>query len=118
MQKAAAINTVSWISRSVAAALHCAGNSQERFELIRNWRSLRALLHIQDELLIAAKMISRYRAVNSLAEKAIVPRGNVSGDQLSLAGRQRTGTTQQDLRQLVQGLGRFRPKSHGSEDTG
>jgi hypothetical protein len=107
MQKAAAISTVSWISRSVApkppgafhvvgldvlaAALDFARDRQQGFELVRNRRSLRVLLHIQDELLVAAKVISRHRAMNGLAEKAIVPRGNVCGDQFPLAGRQRTG---------------------------
>ena len=101
----------------LAAELHRASDNQQGFEFVRNGRLAGTLLHLQDELVIAAKMISGHCAMNGLTEKAIVPRGNVSGDEFALARRKRTWPAQQDFRQLVQWLRRLRTKSHGPQDT-
>ncbi len=75
----------------LAAALHLARDRQQSLELVRNRCALRTLLHIQDKLFIAVQMISGHRAMNRLAEKAVVTRRNVGSDQFALAWRQRAG---------------------------
>ena len=82
--------------------------------LLGNLRALVVLLHVHHQLLIAAKMVSGNRAVDALAEEAVVLRGNVGGNQLALTGREGARPAQQDLCQLVQRLRGLRSKRHGA----
>ena len=78
--------------------------------LLRDFRSFVVPLHIHDQLLIAAEMISGNCAVDALAEEAIVLRGNIGGDELTLTRRESARPAQQDLHQFVQRLRGLRTK--------
>ena len=102
MQNAAAMSTVSWISRSVAPVLagacdvgvgHAcaafgdfAGDDEQRLQLVGDGGVLCIALDIHDELLVATEMVRGDRAVNGLTVAAVVPGRDERRNQLALTG--------------------------------
>ena len=134
MQNAAAISTVSWISRSVAPSaracgdqlggdsrppdLHRAGDAQQRPQLGRDRGAVQVGAHLVDQGHALVELGGGERRVRVQQKLQSLRAGDVGGDQLALAAGQRVAAAQQHLGQLVQRLGRLRPEPHRSGDAG
>jgi hypothetical protein len=103
---------------SFATAPDLIGDRQQRFELAGNRRTASILFNILNQLFIAIEMIGRDRAMDFMSKNAIVLGRNVAGDEFPLPSGKRTRPLQQNFRQLIQRLRRFRPKGHGPHNSG
>ena len=122
MQKAAAMSTVSWISRSVApcwrasstrASRHSLAidldlfcDRDQRLQLFGDGRGLVVLADGLYEIGAAAVEMAGGGAVAGLAEVTGVSRRDEGGDQLAVTGSEAvvTGGVQQDVRELAHWL--------------
>ena len=75
------------------------------------------LFYLIDEIHIALQIMLCNSAMGILAEKAIVKRRNISGDQLPFTPGKRVIAPEQYFSQFIQRFCRFRAKCHGSPDT-
>jgi hypothetical protein len=100
------------------AQLDLARNGQQSLELGGNGRNLEVLLDVNDQLFVAAEMVRGCGSMAGLAKVAIVPGRNVGGNQLALAGRERAGSSQQNLRQGTHGRCRLRAKREQAYNSG
>lgn len=91
---------------------------EQGLELGRNFRVCPVGLYFLNKLFIVIQLSSCDRAMNGLAEQAIVAPGNVCGNQFALARCQGAFTTQQDIHELVDGGSSFRAIGHRSKDSG
>ena len=134
MQKAAAISTVSWISRSVAPQPRAAATSsmvtvlppvctlaaiaQQGAELVADRRLLGIALDLLDEGASAVELHRGEGAVGGLAEDAVVEARHVRRDQLALAAAERVVLAQEDLRELGERHSGLGTKRHRAADAG
>jgi hypothetical protein len=71
---------------ALSALLHFGGDRQQRFQLVGDSGVLEVPLDCPDQLLVAVEMMRGDRAVDRLAIDAIVPRRDMSADQLASPG--------------------------------
>ena len=95
-----------------AAALHLAGNGEQRFQFLRYGGAFWVALDVPDELLVVIQMPGRHRFVYGLTKEAIVPGRDESRDQLTLAWRQNVRPAEKKIGELIEGLGGFRAEDH------
>ena len=102
----------------LAACRGLAGDDEQRLELVGDGGVFRIALHAHDELFVAVQVVRGDGAVNRLAVAAVVLRRHERRDELALARRERVRAAQQHVDQLVERLGRLRPKGHRPANAG
>src|SRR6201993_2401083 len=90
----------------LAVLLDLSGNDQESPEFGADGSRIKVTLDLFDNRRIA-KVSSCGSAMAGLAEIRLVARGDKAGDELALAGTERAGLVEQDVRQFAHGFGRL-----------
>jgi len=102
----------------LATFLNLAGDREQRFQLVGDFRGGVVPLDAIDQIVISAQVFGGGSAVRELAETAIILRRDVHCDHFAFGRRQGVRPAQKDLHELAQRLGAFRTDCHRTENAG